>query len=104
MANKGLDKIRQEIEDSERDLKLAKDRKKRLEAEQKKLTKNARTHRLCTRGAMLESHLGDPSILEDEDVSNLLAFAFSQPAVQRKMTSIVLNRRRQAHLNDNEPL
>ena len=62
----------------------------RLEGQQKTLAKEAallnrrqRTRRLCIRGGMLESFLGVPELLTDEQVMTLLKLAFN--------TSVVVN-------------
>ena len=65
----------------------------RLEAQQKILTKEAallnrrqRTRRLCIRGGMLESFLGVPELLSDEQVMTLLKLAFNTSAVVNQLS------------------
>ncbi|MCD7805212.1 MAG: DUF3847 domain-containing protein [Oscillospiraceae bacterium] len=93
MANKDLEKIRKELDSKERQKKRCEDSLKRLEAEKKKLTKNGRTHQLCTWGAMLSAYLVDPTLLEDEDVAALLKLAFN-PIVRQQVKRLVDERRR----------
>ena len=50
-----LEKLRQKQYVAERKLTAAKHREKRLESENKQLTRSERTHRLCTRAGMLET-------------------------------------------------
>ena len=55
--NEKLEKLNQEIEKTEARLRRAQHKEKMLEHQIKTLNRKERTHRLCTRGAMLESHL-----------------------------------------------
>lgn len=50
--------------------------------------RKARTHRLCTRGGMLESFLPDPENITDDTVMNLLRKLFDLPAA-KKLVSLV---------------
>lgn len=52
-----LEKINQDIEKTENRLRRAKQEEKILQHQLKTLNRKERTHRLCTRGAMLESYL-----------------------------------------------
>ena len=52
---------------------------KMLQSEIKRLTRNERTHRLCTRGGMIEAFIQEP--VSDDQVMELLTVAFRQPAV-----------------------
>ena len=53
---------------------------KYLDSQAKQLTRKERTHRLCTRGAMLEKYLGCPENLTDEQVETILKVAFHAEA------------------------
>ena len=55
MINEKLEKLNQEIAKGEARLRRAQHEEKILEHQVKQLTRKERTHRLCTRGAMLES-------------------------------------------------
>ncbi len=57
MINEKLEKLNQEIAKGEARLRRAQHEEKILEHQVKQLTRKERTHRLCTRGAMLESFL-----------------------------------------------
>ena len=48
-----------------------------------------RTHRLCTRGGMLESFLHDASALTDEQVMELLRVCFRQNPVQDALNKML---------------
>ena len=54
---------------------------KMLQSEIKRLTRNERTHRLCTRGGMIEAFIQEPEKLSDDQVMELLSVAFRQPEV-----------------------
>ena len=60
--NEKLEKLNQEIAKTEAKLRRAEHKEKMLEHQIKKLNRKERTHRLCTRGAMLESYLPPPGI------------------------------------------
>lgn len=68
--------------EAEDELKKAKQREKILNHQISKLTRNARTHRLCTRAGMLESFLPSPELLTDEEVMAVLKIAFHQPTMR----------------------
>lgn len=63
MINEKLEKLNQEIAKGEARLRRAQHEEKILEHQVKQLTRKERTHRLCTRGAMLESFLLRPEVL-----------------------------------------
>lgn len=50
-------------EETENELRKAKQKEKILQNQISKLTRNARTHRLCTRAGMLESFLPNPECI-----------------------------------------
>ena len=70
-----LEKLNRELEKSEKKLRKAINDEKALQHQLKQLTRKERTHRLCTRGGMLESYLQEPERLTDDDV--MVIFAFS---------------------------
>ena len=55
-------------------------------------TRKERTHRLCTRGAMLESFLTRPEVLTDDDVMEILKQAFSQTGMKEVVSESVKRR------------
>ena len=67
--NEKLEALNQEIEKTEKKLRWAQQEEKRLTHQAKALTRKERTHRLCTRAAMLESYLPHPEAITDEQVS-----------------------------------
>ena len=62
-------------------IRYYKQQDKMLQSEIKRLTRNERTHRLCTRGGMMEAFIREPEKLTDDQVMELLAVAFRQPEV-----------------------
>ena len=67
--NEKLEALNQEIEKTEKKLRRAQHEEKILEHQIKTLTRKERTHRLCTRAAILESYLPHPEAITDEQVS-----------------------------------
>ena len=62
-------------------IRYYKQQDKMLQSEIKRLTRNERTHRLCTRGGMIEAFIQEPEKLSDDQVMELLTVAFRQPEV-----------------------
>ena len=82
MTNKSkIEALRKEQASVQAKLKAAENRQKYLEAAEKKLTWKERTHRLCTRGGMLEKFLIEPGNLTDDQVMDVLKTAFRQDEV-----------------------
>ena len=90
--NEKLEALNQEIEKTEKKLRWAQQEEKRLTHQAKALTRKERTHRLCTRGAMLESFLTRPEVLTDDDVMDILKQAFSQTGMKEAVAESVKGR------------
>ena len=90
--NEKLKQLNQEIEKTEKKLRWAEQEEKRLIHQAKTLTRKERTHRLCTRGAMLESFLIRPEVLTDDDVMDILKQAFSQTGMKETVAESVKRR------------
>ena len=63
-----------------------------IRAQEKNLSmydRKERTHRLCTRGGMLESFLHDPNSLTNDQVMNLLRVCFRQNPVQEALNQML---------------
>lgn len=84
-----LDKINQEIQKAEAQLRRAKHEEKILEHQAKVLTRKERTHRLCTRGAALESYLPHPELVTDEQVKLILKLLFHQDSTRQIMEQVL---------------
>ena len=70
--NEKLEKLNRELAKGEARLRRAQHEEKILEHQMKQLTRKERTHRLCTRGAALESYLPHPELVTDEQVGMIL--------------------------------
>ena len=83
LKNKSVDELREIKAKGEAEMKRLHNKKKYYDSQIKLLTRKERTHRLCTRGAMLEKFLGCPNELTDEQVEEILKIAFQPEAVGR---------------------
>lgn len=73
-------------------VRWAEQEEKRLTHQAKALTRKERTHRLCARGAMLESFLTRPEVLTDHDVMDILKQAFCQTGMKEAVAESVKRR------------
>ena len=92
MPNEKLKKLTHNEQVLEKKLTAAQHKEKRLKNELKLLTRNERTHRLCTRAGMLETFLREPTLLTDDDVMELLTFIFSTESIQNRLNAMIENR------------
>lgn len=92
--NEKLEKLSRQRAAAEKKLIAAQHREKQLEHERKRLTRSERTHRLCTRAGMLEKFLREPTLLTDDDVMELLTFLFHGEAAQKKLDTLIEERRK----------
>ena len=83
-----LEKLNRELEKSEKKLRKAINDEKVLQHQLKQLTRKERTHRLCTRGGMLESFLQEPERLTD-DVMLLLKLIFHRQDTQELLKKLL---------------
>ena len=106
MINKKLEKLNEEIEKTEEKLRKVQQREKMLKRQANMLTRKERTHRLCTRGAMLESYLPHPETVTDEQVSTILKVLFHKGDNRQLMERILTgnqeeeNHGKSTHEND----
>ena len=92
MINAKLEKVNRERAKGEARLLRAQHEEKILAHHINQLTRKERTHRLCTRGAMLESFLIRPEVLTDDDVMDILKQAFSQTGMKEVVAESVKRR------------
>ena len=90
--NEQLEKLNRELAQGEARLRRAQHEEKILEHQMKQLTRKERTHRLCTRGAMLESFLIRPEVLTDDDVMDILKQTFSKNGMKEVVAESVKRR------------
>ena len=83
LKNKSIDELREMKARGEAELKVLHNKSKYYDSQIKLLTRKERTHRLCTRGAMLEKFLGCPNELTNEQVETILKIAFHTESVCR---------------------
>ena len=83
--NEKLEKLNRQLAQGEARLRRAQHEEKILEHQMKQLTRKERTHRLCTRGAMLKR----PEVLTDDDVMDILKQAFSQTGMKEVVAESV---------------
>ena len=88
-----LEKLDRELERAEAKLRRAQHQEKILEHRIKTLSRKERTHRLCTRGAMLESYLPHPEDITDGQVSIILKTLFCRDDVKRLVEKILAENR-----------
>ena len=86
--NEKLEKLNRELAQGEARLRRAQHEEKILEHQMKQLTRKERTHRLCTRAAMLESYLPHPEAITDEQVSLFLKLLFRQDSTRQLMEKV----------------
>ena len=73
----------------------AQEEEKQIRKQMAELTRNERTHRLCTRGGYLEKLLVEPELYTDEDVFAFLDYALSTPFVQTRLNSMLETKRKE---------
>ena len=83
-----LEELYAEKEKAQEELRKARQKEKILNHQLSKLTRNARTHRLCTRGAMLETFLPHPELLEDDEIMGLLKVIFHTDQAERSVEKL----------------
>ena len=84
-----LDRMKAQKEKAEQKLRYYQHQEKLLERRIPELTRKARTHRLCTRGGMLESFLICPGELTDDQVMELLKLSFRQQEVALALAKMI---------------
>lgn len=97
--NKELERLNGQIAEGEAKLRRAQQEEKILQNQIKTLTRKERTHRLCTRGAMLESFLPHPEAVTDEQVAAILSTLFQCSDTKRLIETILAGTR---HKEDGE--
>ena len=94
MPNDKIKKEEAKLAKRQEQLKRARDAERIQKRKPANLKRNERTHRLCTRGGMLESFLKrpgciDPAEIEDEQLRAFLASLFSLPGAESKLTELL---------------
>ena len=89
LHTKEIARLREEIEDANERLRYYRQQEKITQSEIRRLTRRERTHRLCTRGGMVESFIKKPELLTDDQVMELLTLAFRQPEVSERLQEML---------------
>ena len=87
--SKKLDRMKDQKEKAEQKLRYYQHQEKMLEHRIRDLPRKARTHRLCTRGGMLECFLIFPGELTDDQVMELLKLSFRQQEVVLALAKMI---------------
>ena len=94
MPNDKIAKEEAKLAKRQQQLKRARDAERIQKRKLANLKRNERTHRLCTRGGMLESLMKrpgciDPAEIEDEQLRAFLASLLSLPGAESKLTELL---------------
>lgn len=82
-------KLREEIKYANERLRYYQQQEKITQSEIRRLTRRERTHRLCSRGGMVESFIKKPELLTDNQVMELLTLAFRQSEVSERLQEML---------------
>ena len=93
-----LEELYVEKKEAEEELKKAKQKEKILNNQLSRLTRNARTHRLCTRGAMLETFLPNPELLTDDEIMGVLKVVFHTNQAEKLIEKLAAESKERASL------
>ena len=93
MSMEDLEKVKQEISKAEDQIRYYEQQDKILRSEIQRLTRKERTHRLCTRGGIVEHFILEPDLLTDADVFMLLSVLFESEAAQEKLKALIEHRK-----------
>jgi hypothetical protein len=86
---KTIEQIREEAEKAERQKQFYENEIRIARTQIKCLTRKERTHRLCIHGGMLEKFIERPDILSEEQIMQILAFAFHKNDVQDVLRQMI---------------
>ena len=86
---------RRTSEDIQAEINQLKNLKKEVVAKEKAQARKERTRRLIQRGAVLEQYLMEPEKLANEDVSEILKYAFNTIYVKEYMRGLLKNKGRE---------
>lgn len=84
---KSLQELEIEQQKAKQELKIAEQNVKILESEERRLTRNQRTHRLCNHGGLLECFL-PPEEYSDEQMEIILKAIFHWPETEKLLEQI----------------
>jgi hypothetical protein len=88
-----LEKVKHEIAKAEDRIRYYEQQDKIMRSEIRRLTRKERTHRLCTRGGLVEHFILEPDLLTDADVYILLSVLFESEETQEKLKALIEHRK-----------
>ena len=91
-----MDKLKAAQEKTLQKLHKAQEEEKQIRKRMAELTRNERTHRLCTRGGYLEKLLQESELLTDEDVFKYLDYALNTPYAKKALENLLETKRKAA--------
>ena len=91
-----MEKLKAAQEKTLQKLHKAQEEEKQIRKRMAELTRNERTHRLCTRGGYLEKLLIEPELFTDEDVFRFLDYAFGTLYVKDELMKRLEKKRKEA--------
>ena len=91
-----MDKLKAAQEKALQKLHKAQEEEKQIRKRMAELTRNERTHRLCTRGGYLEKLLQESELLTDEDVFKYLDYALNTPYAKKALENLLETKRKAA--------
>ena len=93
MSMEALEKVKHEIAKAEDRIRSYEQQDKIMRSEIRRLTRKERTHRLCTRGGLVEHFILEPDLLTDADVYILLSVLFESKETQEKLKVLIEHRK-----------
>ena len=102
MSMEDLEKVKQEISKAEDRIRYYEQQDKIMRSEIQRLTRKERTHRLCTRGGLVEHFILEPDLLTDADVYILLSSLFESEEAQDKLKVLIEHRKEVSKRNANK--
>jgi hypothetical protein len=97
-----LEKVKHEIAKAEDRIRYYEQQDKIMRSEIRRLTRKERTHRLCTRGGLVEHFILEPDLLTDADVYILLSALFESEETQEKLKALIEHRKEVNERNASE--
>ncbi len=94
-----MEKLKAAQEKTLQKLHKAQEEEKQIRKRMAELTRNERTHRLCTRGGYLEKLLIEPELFTDEDVFAFLDYALNTPYAKSRLNATLEAKRQEVRQN-----
>ena len=102
MSMEALEKVKHEIAKAEDRIRYYEQQDKIMRSEIRRLTRKERTHRLCTRGGLVEHFILEPDLLTDAAAYILLSALFESEETQEKLKALIEHRKEVNERNASE--